>query len=348
MLLALYHTEVTRCAAFLLPPVPTDLFHSKEMEDELAAEMTCVALTALLAFIVTVPFLVAYCVSTSEEWFCDSRARPARQQARDESTRPAPRPPKRLAHESTRRDISTAKKEDSRPRTADSARPARQQARNESPRPAPRPLGRLAMTLARESTRRDISTAKKEDSCPRTASRCSASVQTASSRTPANPASSKRVQLDVRHVAHQAPRKRVFEFSCEGVEAVVEMESFGKEQSIELSGRHMALASSKSTLDREVDHFPVTPPSTTPERGQDPSHNMSNRQKRGEQSSSDAMEPSSTATSSSRRSGSTSSDIQTLQASSGAVDARRVRGYRRAFSYTRRANLYTLPEEDPG
>jgi hypothetical protein len=206
------------------------------MEDELAAEVTCVAVTALLAVIVTVPFLVAYCASTSEQWDCDSRARPARQQVRDESPRPAPSPPKRLA---------------------------------------------------RESTRRDISMAKKEDSHPRTAGRCSASVQTTSSRTPADPASSRRVKLDVRAVAEVAP---------------------------------------SSTRAR-----------------QDPPHNMRNHQNR---SSSHTMEPSSTAKSSSRRSGSTSSDMQTLQASSGAVAARRVWRSRRAYFYTRQSDLYTLPEQD--
>ena len=276
------------------------------MDDELTAEMICVAVTALLAFIVTVPFLVAYLVSTSEDWFCDSRARPARLKCATSHQglrRDAPAweaCDDACPREHARHDISVVKREDSHPRTADS-RPARQQFCDESPRPAPCAPTRLA----REHTRRDISMAKKA--------------------------------------------------SYDDAQAGDEKESFQEEESTELSCRHMAISSSKSTLDREEDHFPVTPPSTTPERGQDPSHNMSTHQRRGAQSSSDVMEPSSTAMSSSRRSGSTSGRIkQEVWLSSelpGAVAARRILcrkdRIRRAFSYTRRSDLYLIPEEDP-
>ena len=295
--------------------------------------MTCVAVTALLAVVVTIPFIVAYCCITSEQWFYDIRARPASQQVCDaKSPRPAPRQPGKLettlAREGTRRNNSMPTKEDSDVRTADSRdRPASLEVRDESPRPAPR----SPKKLDRESTRRNFSIPRKDDSSDsRTADCCSASVQTTSSRTPAL---SKRVQLDRRHIARQAPRESVFD-----VEADVAIKSLLEEQGIQLPCKK--------------EHFPVTSPSATPELRRDLPYDMSNQCVGGAQSSCAAMRLSSTATLSSPRPGSTSSDIdkplQTFQreSSSGAVNARRVRCSRGTFAYTRRLDLYTLPEGD--
>ena len=89
------------------------------MGDEfITFEMTCVAVTALLAVVVTIPFIVAYEFLTAEEWFCDRVARQAN--LRDGTVRPALSPPEKLSTELARENTPKVGEEGRRSRSSGS------------------------------------------------------------------------------------------------------------------------------------------------------------------------------------------------------------------------------------
>jgi hypothetical protein len=237
------------------------------MGDEfITFEMTCVAVTALLAVVVTIPFIVAYGFLTAEEWFCDGGARQANlHQVGDGSQRPAPRPPEKLS-----------------------------------------------TVLARENTPK----LEEEGRRSRSSGRFAASERKSS---PCAPASSKRVELDVPSVARQAlgMRKRVFNCFAEDSETDIEMD-ISLEVQAEVPRVHTT-GIRATALGRET-------------------HKRTQR-------FCAAWEPGSTFTASSKhKSGSTSG--RTEQALPGTVTKQRVQRARRAFSYTRRQDLYPISEDD--